>query len=233
MDNDTHDYDLMPNLEDTLEFQDNPDQRTPCVLLLDTSWIQGRPLAELQDGLQVLQRALREDGLASRRVEVAVITFGGQVQVHGDFVTADRFEPPRLEATGGTPMGEAIDNGLGLVAGRVAQYREAGVPQTLPWVFLLTDGAPTDDWTQAAQRAQRADAARDCAFFSVGVEQADMQTLARIAPAKRPPLKLQGLQFEALFEWLSRSLGSASRSTPGAQVALPPPKDWAEGWGQV
>ena len=48
MDYDATDYDLMPNLQDTLEFEDNPDQRTPCVLLLDNSYsMQGTPINEL------------------------------------------------------------------------------------------------------------------------------------------------------------------------------------------
>ena len=234
MDYDTNDYDRIPDLEAMVEFQENPDQRTPCVLLLDTSYsMSGAPLAELQDGLEVLQRALREDTLARRRVEVAVVTFGGSVQVLQDFVTVDRFEPPRLYATGGTPMGEAIERGLDLVAQRKALYAQAGVMKTLPWVFLITDGAPTDAWETAAQRVQQADAARDCAFFAVGVEQAEMATLRRIAPSRRPPLKLSGLKFAELFEWLSRSLSTASRSAPGTQVALPPPEDWADGWGRV
>ena len=47
----------------------------------------------------------------------------------------------------------------------------------------------------------------------------------------RPPVRLAGLKFRELFQWLSASLGSASRSTGSAQAALPPPSDFADvGW---
>jgi hypothetical protein len=62
------------------------------------------------------------------------------------------------------------------------------------------------------------------AFFSIGVQGADMKTLAQISV--RQPLPLQGLQFRELFSWLSSSLRSVSRSTPGTEVVLEAPKGW-------
>ncbi|HED12296.1 MAG TPA: VWA domain-containing protein [Gammaproteobacteria bacterium] len=234
MDYNLTDYDVIPNLEDTLEFEDNPDQRTPCVLLLDTSYsMAGEPILELNQGLKIFKQTLMEDSLARRRVEVSVLTFGGQVDLVQDFVTADQFNPPTLHASGGTPMGEAIDRALDRVAMRKTLYAQAGVPKTLPWVFLITDGAPTDDWQRAAERVRRNSDTGEMALFAVGVQGADMHTLGQIAAPNRPPVKLAGLQFRELFAWLSQSLRQVSRSVAGAQVALPPPKDWAEGWGQV
>ena len=234
MDYDSNDYDLIPNLEDTLEFAENPDQRTPCVLLLDTSYsMAGAPISELNQGLQVFKQALIEDSLARRRVEVSILTFGGRVNLVQDFVTAEQFTPPTLQADGGTPMGEGIERALDRVAMRKRLLADAGVPKTLPWVFLITDGAPTDSWQGAAERVQRSSAARDVAFFAVGVEGADMRTLGQITGPERTPLKLAGLQFRELFQWMSASLRQVSRSAAGTQVALPPPSGWAEGWGQV
>lgn len=69
------------------------------------------------------------------------------------------------------------------------------------------------------------EAAKKFAFFSIGVQSADMNTLAKISV--RQPLSLQGLQFRELFSWLSSSLRSVSRSTPGTEVALESPKGWA------
>jgi uncharacterized protein YegL len=234
MDYDVTDYDRVPDLESMLEFEDNPDQRTPCVLLLDTSSsMAGRPIAELNEGLKVFKQALMADSLARRRVEVSILTFGGRVDKVQDFVTAERFEPPTLSVGGGTPMGEAIDRALDAVAMRKREYADAGIPKTLPWVFLITDGAPTDDWRKATERLHCSSAAKELAFFAVGVQGADMRTLSQIATPQRPPVALAGLKFAELFTWMSRSLGQVSRSAPGTQVALPPPKDWAQGWGQV
>ena len=64
------------------------------------------------------------------------------------------------------------------------------------------------------------------AFFSVGVEGADMAKLAGMAV--RAPVKLNGLNFAEMFVWLSRSMQTVSQSKPDAQVPLQPP-----GWGKV
>jgi len=58
-----------------------------------------------------------------------------------------------------------------------------------------------------------------------------MEILKQIAV--REPLVLQGLKFRSLFQWLSNSMKSVSRSTPGDNVPLKNPKDGPEGWAQI
>jgi uncharacterized protein YegL len=205
----------------------NPEPRCACVLLVDVSGsMGGEPIQQLNEGLVAFQQALNADSLASLRVELAVVSFGCNVTVARDFVTANQFQPPKLSASGSTPMGQAINLGLDMVTQRKSTYQQNGVPYYRPWIFLITDGAPTDEWQSAAQRVKQLEASKGVAFFAVGVQGANMNTLGQIAT--RTPLQLKGLNFRSMFVWLSQSLTSVSHSQVGQQTPLPAPQGWAE-----
>ena len=243
------------------EFADNPEPRCPVVLVLDTSGsMMGKPIQELNEGLRAFSDALKADRLASLRVEVAVVAFGGKVRalnVHGTepvvpqeerkralairrvekeipfdasqaFVTVDHFVPPALDASGETPMGEAIRSSLALLNKRKEIYKQNGLDYFRPWMFVITDGKPTDrDWESAARQVKEEERRKSVLFYAVGVEKADMKVLTQFSD-QRTPLKLKGLAFNEMFQWLSKSLSVIAHSRPGEQAPLPP-----VGWGDV
>ena len=229
---------------DQAEFADNPEPRCPVVLCLDTSGsMKGDPVAQLNEALTQFAAELKTDPLASLRVEVAVVTFGGGVRSLGvhesdsgqdagfdpgkSFTTVDLFAPPELKASGGTPMGEAVRKSLTLLRARKEIYRNNDLDYFRPWMFLITDGKPTDSWESAAEEARLEDARKGLLFFGIGVEGAELETLAKFSPENRPPMKLRGLAFSELFQWLSRSLSAVAHSKVGDQIPLPP-VGWAE-----
>ena len=215
---------------ESVEFAQNTEPRCPCLLLLDTSGsMRGKPIDELNAGIRQFRDELFADDMAQKRVEVAIVGFG-PVRTLAEFQTPDVFEPPTLVASGDTPIGEAIDTGLNLLDQRKQTYRNNGVSYYRPWVFLITDGGPTDHWQSAAERVKQGEAANHFSFFAVGVEGARMDVLSQLTT--RQPLKLQELRFRDLFKWLSNSLSAVSKSQMGTPVPLENPTGPA-GWGSV
>ncbi|QEG25721.1 von Willebrand factor type A domain protein [Gemmata obscuriglobus] len=233
----------------------NPEPRCPCVLLIDTSGSMaevvsgtGRDLGRtaqvdgktyrvvsggttridlVNEGLRVYQADVTNDPLAAQRVEVSVVTFGDTVRTVTPFVTTSQFTPPVLTANGETPMGAAILKAIDAVTERKREYRQNGLHFYRPWIFLITDGEPTDAWEAAAARVREGEEKKQFAFFAVGVEGANMDRLKQISV--RQPLHLKGYSFKEMFLWLSQSQRSVSHSNPGQeeQVKLAPPAGWA------
>jgi len=216
---------------EAVEFAENPESRCPCILLLDTSGsMQGKSIDALNCGLRTFKDDLLKDNLAKRRVEIAIVTFDSEVKVVQDFVTVDHFEPPTLTAQQLTHTGAAINQALDLLQARKAQYRNNGITYYRPWIFMVTDGEPCGELDavveQAANRVKDEELNKRVAFFTVGVENTNLERLSRLSV--RTPIKLKGVNFQEMFVWLSASMQRISQSHPGDQVPLSPPTGWGE-----
>lgn len=214
---------------------DNPTPRVPVSLCLDCSGsMSGAPISELNEGVAAFYKAIFEDEIARYSAEINIVTFG-PAQLEVDFQTLDQNNrPPRLAASGATPMGEAVKISLDSLEKRKAEYKANGVDYYQPWLVLMTDGKPYGGSNAVLEeqiaRTRSLVEQRRLTIFPIGIgPEADMQTLARFSP-NRAPLKLRGLNFTEFFSWLSQSVSRVSQSTPGDRVALDVEgiKGWAE-----
>lgn len=209
---------------------ENTSQRLPCVVVLDgsSSMAQDNAIGALNDGLKLLESDLKADDVARQRVRILVLRVGAPVDVDvvTDWTDAIEFEAPEIEANGMTPLGAGVRRALDEIEGEKARYREHGIPYNRPWLFILTDGEPTDpDWENAADECRAAEEAGRVSVFCVGVGSANMAKLGRFSP--RQPLALKGLAFREFFLWLSRSARAGSKSAPSDQIQMAAPQDWA------
>ena len=124
----------------------NPDPRVACVILLDTSEsMRGDAMQALNDGFGHFCDAIKEDPLARKRTEVAVITFGGSARLEIPFTEGRQLGAKTFAAGGSTPLGSALDMAVNEIALQKAAYKESGIEYYRPWLFVMTDGEPTDD----------------------------------------------------------------------------------------
>lgn len=225
----------MEHLEDSVEILDPQEPKCATVLLLDTSGsMAGEKIQALNEGIKILKEELLNDELAKKRVEISIVTFGQAVNEKNYFCSVEDFEPSMLEANGNTPMGEAINKAISMVDKRKNEYKQSGVDYYRPWIFLITDGEPTDMaegdelWSSVSSKINSGEKDNKFLFFTVGVEPANMDKLKQIAPEKRPPMKLKGVAFRELFQWLSKSQARVSASKTSDDVDLPSVEGWAK-----
>lgn len=213
-----------------VEFVDNTNQRTPCILLLDISAsMAGERIRQLNEGLRTFAEELKSDPVAALRVQVMVITVGGpeDVRIAQPWTDAADFEAPFLQASGLTPLGLGIKRALDEIANQKAVYDANGISSTRPWIIMLSDGCPNDyGWESYADQARAEEEDKRVIVFPIGTEGADFGALGQFSG--KTPKKLKGLQFRELFVWLSRSMSTVSASVPGEKVSLPATDTWAE-----
>lgn len=210
-----------------MEIMNHGEKHIACVLLVDISGsMSGQSMEELNRGLQEFAQALQEDDKAYGCADVCVISFASQVRTVVPFCAAADYQAPRLSAGGLTALNEAIITGLDAVEMRKQEYKDLGVDYWRPWIFLLTDGAPTDHELEAdaRRRLQEALKGNKINFFPMGIGNADLPTLKSYTlDGSGLVLRAEKNNFKEAFVWLSKSMVAASNSSPLTEHLNPPP----------
>lgn len=206
-----------------------------CVLLLDTSSsMENKPIDNLNKALNEFKEKTSLDELAKKRVDISIIEFNSGAREIQPFTPLESLPPITLTASGSTSMGAGINLAIDKIKERVQLYAKAGTPIFRPWIFMITDGFPTDDISSARDRIKNEESKGThgkLKFFALGVEGYHEETLKSLTMRT---MALDGYDFEGIFNWLSESMViiSASRVDENPQLPQLPenarviPTDW-------
>lgn len=223
-----------PNPYADIEIENNA-QRMPLLLCLDTSHSMiGAPIHSLNEALRDWTRELHDDVSLSYSVEVAVVTFGafgvtawrGPQQLPpmapmSPFVPAYQFHPPQLVAGGVTPIAEAMELSIQIIAARKTELRQLGLQYYRPQICLVTDGLPTDAsghlteaWRRIVPVLAEEQQAKRFRMYAIGVGDISdhgQSVLEAFAPTFNA--RLHGFPFRELLQMMSASANAEQRGS--------------------
>ncbi|MDR2443334.1 MAG: VWA domain-containing protein [Deltaproteobacteria bacterium] len=186
-------------------------RRLPIYLLLDCSEsMAGDPLKAVETGVMSMISTLRKNPHALETAFLSVLTFDAKARVAAPLTELISFTMPKLTFRPGTSLGAALDLLREQMAKEIVLNTKEVKGDFKPLVFILTDGQPTDAWSEAAARL-RSSSAIKATIYAIGCgDEVDFETLSKIA---HYCLHTDDLTKEALgsvFAWVSASVGSRS-----------------------
>lgn len=206
-------------------------RRLPVYLLLDTSGsMHGEPIQAVKNGVDVLVSALRSDPYALETAYLSIITFESSAKQLVPLTDLPSFQSPELKAGGGTSLG----GGLALAAERIgAEVKLTSAEVKGDWkplVFIMTDGAPTDDWRKGLEAFKKAKCGVVVACAAGAA--ADSAVLKEITEIVVRLDTADSAAIKSFFKWVSASVATGSRKVEtggselrGASELPPPPKE--------
>jgi uncharacterized protein YegL len=133
-----------------------------------------------------------------------------------------------LIPTGNTPLGPAMQMALDMVESRRALHRQNGIASYVPWLFILTDGAPDEgaELTAAVERAKKLQQVAPGSKSPKLIVYAcctdtRAEVMSRLNDVTSRAYKLEGMAYREVFLWLSASLTVVSKAAPGTPMVLP------------
>ncbi len=174
----------------------------------------------------MLVAALRQDPYALETAWLSVIAFDSRARVEVPLTELTSFQPPTLSANGSTCLGSALT----LVSECASKELVKTTPTTKgdwkPMVFVMTDGAPTDDWKQGLNRFRQE---KWGIVVGCSIDGGDESVLKEISGSVVQLNTADSSAIKAFFKWISASVSQGSKSVEqgGKEVQglseLPPP----------
>lgn len=188
-------------------------RRLPVFFVLDCSESMiGENLKKMEDGLQMIVRALRTDPHALETVYISVIAFAGMAKTIAPLVEVVSFYPPKLPVGGGTSLGAALRALMMEIDKSVAKTTPDRKGDWKPIVYLITDGKPTDEVDEAISE-WTAKYAKKCTLIAVALgAYADLTVLKRLTETVLVYEESAEGDFKKFVNWVTASVVAQSKS---------------------
>ncbi len=202
-------------------------RRLPIYLLLDCSGsMMGEPITAVETGVKNLVATLRQDPYALETAFISVITFDSDARQTVPLTELSQFNPPSLAATGTTAMGAALKMLAERVEAEVTKTTAEVKGDWKPVVFLLTDGAPTDNLQAGIDALKKVKVGTFVACAAgPGAQTSELtkitETVLRLDTADSSTI-------QSFFKWVSASISTSSQKVENNKEVqglsdLPPP----------
>ncbi|QBH97501.1 VWA domain-containing protein [Limnobaculum zhutongyuii] len=203
-------------------------RRLPIYLMLDTSGsMTGEPIEAVKNGVQTLLSTLRQDPYALETAYLSVITFDSSARQVIPLTELLNFKSPDLVATGTTAFGEALSLLASSIEKEVQKTTAEIKGDWRPLVFIMTDGAPTDDWRKGLADFKKA--RTGVVVACAAGQHADTSVLQEVTEVVLQLDTADSNSIKAFFKWVSASISVGSQKVDSGQKEvtglddLPPP----------
>lgn len=207
-------------------------RRLPVYFLLDTSGsMSGEPIEAVRNGLTLCVSALRGEPQALETAWLSVITFDSDAKQLVPLTDLISFQEPQLKIGGTTALGKA----LSLLSEKLdTEIKKGSLEEKgdwVPMVFLMTDGAPTDNWQKGLAEIKKRKA--KIIACAAGFD-ADTSVLKQITEIVIQLKSTSQSDIQAFFEWVTASISTQSEKVDsgtddsddsGLGELPPPPKE--------
>lgn len=200
-------------------------RRLPVYLLLDCSGsMSGEPIEAVKQGIKTLIAELKGDPQALETAFLSIITFDSSARQVSPLTELMLFKEPQIQAGGATALGGALKVLADCIKTEVHTSTATQKGDWKPLVFVMTDGAPTDNIDEGIDALKQVSTGNIIAC-GAGAN-ANASTLKKITNNVLMMNNLTAGDMAQFFAWVSSSIKASSKSIdakPGDPIELPPP----------
>lgn len=202
-------------------------RRLPVFLLLDTSGsMRGEPIQAVNNGLQVLVSALRQDPYALESVHISLITFDIEATELFPLTPLDQVQIQEIAVprAGATFLGAALELLIARVDRDVIRTTDDTKGDWRPLLFIMTDGSPSDiqAYREAIPKIKNRNFGNIVACAAG--PKAKIEMLKELTDNVVCMDTMDSVGLSKFFKWVSVSVAAGSSSAGvSAPTTLPPP----------